>query len=151
MKTIRYNFHSSDTLLSESIRAVSCGNFSHTSIETEQLVYEAHLKHGVRVIHSTQYNFADIKATVPVLVTDEQYAKVLQFLNNQVGKKYDLIGVLSFVWFFLKPKNGQWYCSELAMVSLMKAIGIHKGCYDQKQSPSSFFLTAQMLKIALNL
>lgn len=139
-----FNFHASDSFLSRAIRACSDGKYSHVSIFLDGYIYEAHIKQGVRKYKSTWDGANDIIESIYIKITKEQKKRLKKFLEAQVGKKYDLLGVLSFIWFFLRPKKGQWFCSEYAMVAFMKILGIKSGNYDQKQSPYGFYLILKM-------
>jgi len=148
---IVYNFHASNTILSRAIRACSDGKFSHVSIWVDGYIYEAHIKEGVRKYKANWSDADDIVESIYIEFSKEDEKRVKKFLNAQVGKKYDLFGVLSFIWFFLRPKDGQWFCSEYAMVSYMKLLTIKSCNYDQKQSPFGFYLMIKTIQNAKNL
>ena len=146
MKTISFQSHYSGTTLAKAIRLFSGGNFSHTSIKLETHVYEAHIKSGVTKTANDKYNYDDVIVTVSFEIEDARYEEVKKFLDAQVGKRYDTLGILAFLWFFIEQKPGKWFCSELGMVALMKAFSIPSMEYDQKQSPTSFYRLTCMVK-----
>lgn len=38
--------------------------------------------------------------------------KARQWFEDHEGEKYDLLGNLRFIFFFVKPSNNKWFCSE---------------------------------------
>lgn len=138
MKII-FQAHRGDALLSRAIRLLS-PKYNHISIRIEDTVYEAHIGTGVT---ETPYKKWKGKKTVVAKKSIEvdlmTGLKVLDFLFNQVGKQYDLWAVISFVWVFMKPRKGYWMCSELAIVTLGKALGRRDVFDNQKISPDLFW------------
>lgn len=50
-------------------------------------------------------------------IVEVELTKDLHWLQSQLGKKYDWLGILGYITFnFENPKR--WYCSELAAAAL---------------------------------
>jgi len=137
---ITYNFHISNTPYAKAIRLYS--KYSHVSIEAGDYVYEALVKGGVVKTHKLGWKSETVFKTVSLDNLSEN--EVIKFLDAQVGKKYDILGVLSFIWRFLPNRIGAWYCSELAMVSLVKGLGVKE--FNQKETPEGFYYITQYVK-----
>ena len=139
---ITFYFHRDKTLLGKTIRFVSRGNYNHVSIGINGYVYESNPTTGVTK-RKIDNKYIDKVSFHHSFELDEE--EVIYFLEEQIGKKYDFIGVLSFIWIFLKPRQGYWFCSEMAMVALMK--GLNKIEYNEKQSPQDFYYILKILPI----
>ena len=50
-------------------------------------------------------------------MTDEERENVVKFCLSQVGRKYDFIGLASFLLYKALQKDGDWFCSELAYIA----------------------------------
>lgn len=143
---MKLNFHHWDTLLSKTIRFCSNGNFNHVSIESGLFIYEAHIHTGVRKVLRSEWDDSTVYTTIEFDEWPKREARMVEWLERQVWKKYDIIGVLSFIWIFLREKKGKWYCSELWMCALMKLLGVWKDEYNQKQSPTDLYHLCLILK-----
>lgn len=142
---ITYHFHISNKPISRIIRLYS--KYSHVSIEFMGHVYEAVMldNKGRRGVIKTPVELWDNRSVVESETVAISYPEIVHdWLEKQLGKDYDYLGVLSFVWRFLPHNIGAWFCSELAMVSLAKAKGILK--YNQKQTPEDFYHVIQFVK-----
>lgn len=145
---ITFQAHRGNALLSRAIRLLS-PRYNHISIRLGDLVYEAHIKTGVTC---TPYKEWKGKKTVVAKrsfeLDDKQTMRVVLFLNKQVGKGYDVLGIFSFIWIYFKPRMGKFYCSELAQVALYKMLGIHSTAedYNQKVSPYQFWRNLRMVR-----
>lgn len=150
---ITFQAHRGDALISRAIRLLS-PKYNHISIRIEDTVYEAHIGTGVT---ETSYKTWKGKKTVVAKKSIEvdlmTGLKVLDFLFNQVGKKYDVLGIFAFIWIFFKPRKDRWYCSELAQVVLYKILGIRSTAenYNQKVSPFTFWDNLKSVEKALAL
>ena len=136
---ITFNFHRGNKPISRMIRLFSGGQYNHVSIKIGRTIYEAHIKNGVTKTSQGLWNDETVAVSAPFEFPYEKEAK--KFLEKQVGKKYDILGIFAFLWVFAKPKKGKWYCSELAQVALYKALGIKStdSNYQQKVSPQDFY------------
>lgn len=45
--------------------------------------------------------------------------KARQWFEDHKGEKYDLLGNLRFIFFFVKPSNNKWFCSEAIAEALI--------------------------------
>lgn len=143
---ITFNAHHGDAKISKMIRWLS-PKYNHISIEIDGIIWEAHIEHGVtRTIRSKWAGWSTVVERIHV--HSKYQSDVKTFLNAQVGKKYDTLGIFSFLWWFFKPKKDRWYCSELAQVALYKALGVRSTDedYNQKVSPYQFWRGLQLLK-----
>lgn len=137
---VTYNFHKTNTLIGYLIRIFTKSEFNHVSVTVDGYTYEADILQGVWVVPKEK-NIGIIKSVEIKKVND---CEVIYFINEQLGKKYDLLGVLSFIWRFLPNRIGRWYCSELAMVSLCKGLGVEE--FNQKVTPKDFYYVTQLVK-----
>lgn len=142
---VTFNFHRTNTVLGKLIRFFSGGMVNHVSIQIGEWIWEADFKRGVVKTDISKWNKQHQIVCQYIVYTPYQ-STIVYWLNKQVGKKYDWIGVFSFVWVLLQEKKGSFYCSELAMVVLMKAVNVHSIDYNHKQSPYDLLLLMQMLK-----
>lgn len=138
---ITFQAHRGDALISRLIRLVS-PKYNHISIRIEDTVYEAHIKTGVtQTPYKTWKGKKTVVAKKSIEVDIVQTLDILDFLFKQVGKKYDILGIFSFIWVFIKPRKDRWYCSELSQVVLYKILGMrsYEDNYNQKVSPFEFW------------
>ena len=140
MNTITFNFHRGDAFISKAVRAVSRGFFNHVSMTYNGHVYEAHMFVGVIKTPVAEWDCSTVHTTLTFKVKKQHQAELLDFLEAQVGKGYDYLGLLNFVLVSTKEREGMWYCSEFAKVGFAKAIGFkNAGQYSQRESPSSSY------------
>jgi uncharacterized protein YycO len=135
---LRFNFHHWDKPVSKIIQFFS-GFFNHVSIESNEYIYEAHIDTGVHKVPVTEWDDSTVHTYYDFDLWPKREKYVQDWLEKQVGKKYDTLGVLSFLWRFIPQSVGKWYCSELAMVAFMKLHKIDKKYYNQKKSPQDFY------------
>jgi len=139
MKNVKFQFHRGEAKISKLIRFFSRGEYNHVSIRTHRYIYEAHIKQGVIKTPINKWDDSTVVITTKISVSNAGYTNMIKFLNEQVGKKYDIMGILSFFFILLPPRKGYWYCSELASVALEKA-KIKDGMLDNRKiSPQMFF------------
>jgi len=75
-----------------------------------------------------------------VEVTKEQRDEIRHFLQRQIGKPYDWLGILGFVFFNpnLESKN-RWFCSELVFTAFKQAgVELLKNTHPSEVSPRLF-------------
>lgn len=132
--------------ISDIIKTVS-PNFSHTSIQIDKTVYESVFVGGVIKTPVKDWDSSTVVTTHAISVDEVTFKEIKKFVQAQVGKKYDFWGLFSFVFVFMKPKIGKWYCSELGAAVLMKARKILPGNpeYFQKMSPAALNNTLDVL------
>jgi hypothetical protein len=137
---VTFYFVKSHTLIGKLIRITSGGKYNHVSIWVRGYLYEASMKYGVTKVRCDR----DYRSSNWLHVWDLNEDKVVEFLDAQVGKRYDWLGVISFIWIFVQQGVEKWFCSELAMVALMKGLG--KEEYNQRQSPIDFYYLLKILQ-----
>ncbi len=124
-------------------RAIECftwGEISHVAVRDPQegSVWEAWQEGGVSKVPSISTNHSD-KTRVDIFAVDltqEQYDLIRQFLDRQVGKRYDFRGVASFILRINVGKPGAWFCSELAQAAFAQGRHILLRCPAFKASPT---------------
>ena len=136
---IKFQFHHWDKLLSKLIRLFSGGFFNHVSIEINWYIYEAHIHTGVRKVQVIEWEDDTVHTYYQYDLWPKREKYVQEWLEKQCGKKYDTLGVLSFLWRFIPQREGAFYCSELAFIAFMKLHKIEKWNYKQKKSPQDFY------------
>lgn len=100
------------------IRWLTRSDYSHVALEMRNGdVIEAWTS-GVRLVKSLSQQHTP-GTVVDVFSYGEplsaaQEAKAENFLYDQLGKKYDFIGVLRFITRRPATDEGRWFCSELA-------------------------------------
>jgi uncharacterized protein YycO len=134
-----FQFHYSKTFIGFLIRLFSFGRFNHVSIRLGNYVYEATTTRGVIRTLYTKWDGRTMVFSKKIELTTEEYQRAFIWLNKQLGKKYDFIGILSFIFFFLPPHKGYFYCSEYAICALAKAKDRTESIQNQKVSPQLFF------------
>ena len=138
------HFHRTDTIIGKAIRKQTKGSVNHVSVELGDFFTEADIEKGVVM---TYKDFGDKTYIVESFTFEKgDLQKALDFASKQKGKKYDWLGILSFIWKYIPERKGAWYCSELAMVVLHKFLGISSRYYSQKQSPQSLLELCRYLK-----
>jgi uncharacterized protein YycO len=107
------------SLPSKLIMKRTWGDYSHVAIMNSAFrIFEAIFNEGVVVnpINATPHT----KGTpVSVFKVDAKYdeAAVLDFLHRQVGKKYDIRGLIGFAVAKDYQNPRDWFCSELVMAA----------------------------------
>ena len=136
---IKFQFHHWDKLLSKAIRLFSGGFFNHVSIQMGDYIYEAHINTWVRKIARIDWEDETVYTFYEYYLWPKREKMVEDWLEKQVGKKYDTLGVLSFLWRFIPQSPWKFYCSELAFIAFMKLHKITKENYNAKKTPQDFF------------
>lgn len=128
------------------IRWFTKGKWSHVIIGVDGVFYEAIggrffgangclMSPNVFSQHQGRYNPVQHE-TIIINVNPNKRKELLKFLDEQVGKRYDYLGFLSFAFRWVKGKASVFYCSELAL----KVYGIIKDEeYKQKYTPEEFY------------
>lgn len=144
MITIQHHYGKS--ILASLIRFFSRGDYNHTSILIGGYVYEAHIHTGV-----TKTKLKDWNPPSKVVASHNFYTDstpmVMKWLDKQVGKKYDITGVIAFIFPLLPQRTGYWFCSELAFVALAKALSVEFSTHEQKKSPQDMFTLCKFISI----
>jgi len=76
---------------------------------------------GVRVRPANYLSPTDRTLRISVPATSKQAAAFYDFLNAQVGKPYDKIGILGFLIGRAWRDTDAWFCSEMAAAALEAA------------------------------
>lgn len=136
---ITFHFHRTNTLTGILIRTLTRSRVNHVSVEINGYYYEALMGSGlVKRPAPSKGIIESVSINAPLLKEATEWA------DQQVGKKYDWLGVLSFVWLFLKERKGYWFCSEFAMVVLMKAFAFTR--FNQKITPQDFLYLSAIIR-----
>lgn len=122
MRTIKFHYFSDRRISSMLIRARLSSKFQHVGIELDDGRYiDSTLSHGGVVYRDLP---GDVHTTHTTKVSEENYNKVIEFLNAIEGTKYD---VPALIGFFVTRKfhdSDEWFCSELAKEVFKLATGI---------------------------
>ena len=122
MSTLRVCLHHSGGWIARAIRWQTRSYWNHASVLVGNTLVEALPGPGV----SARRTLADAQRTEDVRVftiphlTDEGAAKVVAFLDAQLGKPYDKTMIIRFVTRQQanRRQRGQWFCSELVFAAL---------------------------------
>lgn len=117
MDTVKFYAYEGKSLISWIIRFRTLSKYSHIAIGIDEYIYEAWEGRGIKgVVRSkspyTHHKPGTIVHSIVVPCRHKSEFKV--FLEGQVGKKYDWIGVLSLGLNRNKDDKSKWFCSELA-------------------------------------
>jgi len=117
-----------ESFLGKIIRFFTRGKYSHAAVRLDSgEIYEAVTKEGVRKLMGIKYiegkNKIDVY-TLNVPLNKINELNMRDFLDKQIGKKYDYWMVLGFVIKSTRQgrkSRNRWYCSELCAAALEKA------------------------------
>jgi hypothetical protein len=125
MRKINVALYKGRSWISTAIRWISWGTYSHSAImlpEEGGIIYESWDGVGVRCGKniSDGHTPGTVVDVFSIMVTPEQYERIVVALKSQLGKKYDYCGAVRFVPFFRlfmgsKPsqkERADWFCSE---------------------------------------
>lgn len=96
--------------LSKIIRALTSSKWHHVGVIFDDYVIEARFA-GVLKTPLEEFKKRGVYEIVDCTVKDEE--KALKFALMQVGKKYDMAGLISFPFRVRWQDPLKWYCSEL--------------------------------------
>lgn len=149
---MKLHFYKSKTFIARLIKYFSKGEFSHVAIEINGNTYQAL---GGRIFGTNGVVMSPYKASyhrgsnkAEITTVDASFLcedwdilhpvnkELVAYLNERVGLKYDVKGVLSFIFRFVRGKEHSFYCSELAIRSIEIWTGKK---YDLKYSPTAIF------------
>lgn len=118
MAVIRIEFSKSGSIISKLIRWFTWGKWSHVAVRMpEGDMIEAREFLGV-VRRNVKYE--DVQQVV-LEVTEEQAKVFHDVLRSQVGKPYDWLAILGFLFRRDWQRDDYWICSELVAWALIKA------------------------------
>lgn len=112
MRQVKFLFYSGKGLFGSIIRWRTWGTWSHVAIHAGS-TYEALVKKGVVKHHKVE---ADL--ILNFNVSNYRFEKLKEWLDLQVGKKYDLAGVFGFIARTKTENPDRWFCSELAAAAM---------------------------------
>ena len=118
------HFLKSHTVSGWLIRLFTFSQWNHVSIEIYGQVYEARGRTGVTQTGAKGYQDQWAK-TDTVQIDAPSPVSAVEFLDAQIGKRYDFGGIIALP--FRKPWHGvsKWFCSELVAAALI-ASGLPK-------------------------
>lgn len=136
MKTVQVLMFSGNNPYDLAIKYITWSHYSHCGIVINGYYYDAKPSKGVEKL-----SVNDIPRDYDlfgVTVTDLQYEKIQLFLDAQVGKPYDFIGIARFILRTPPSQNhNEWFCSSLIFAAFLAA-GIRLlGEKDYKITPAS--------------
>ena len=96
---------------------------------------------------SENHSKGTLYSVFSIEVTENQKKNIESFLKDQIGKKYDFIGLLAFPFRMKKlAKNKRWFCSELVFEAFLRA-GVELLQYtDSHEVSPALFLKSPLLK-----
>lgn len=109
-------------VISQLIRWQTNGQYSHAAIQlpSGSIIEAWHKPARVRV-RKNLTDWSNVEAYEVEGMTPEQWEVALEWLDDQVGKKYDFGGVLRFLTRYRKDQDEKWFCSELVFQALVEA------------------------------
>jgi hypothetical protein len=140
---ITYNSHIGKSTYSKAIQFQTGGEFTHTSINLNGVIYEAVIKKGVIKTEEKNWDSSTVCSSTTFNIDVHTHRALKYWLDAQVGKGYDYLGILSFIWKFIKQKKGKWWCSELGTETLAKQFSLYY--YKHKQDPTEFYYMVQTI------
>jgi uncharacterized protein YycO len=146
MPVVKLHFYKGKTLISRAIKLFTFSKYSHVSIETRGVVYEA-WQGGVQKSNTPSRLHKDGTKfdTIELIVTEEQENTIFSFCDFWVGEPYGYLDILNYVFRVRKNAPGL-ICSELARQALVEA-GItypYRIC-----SPEELFLQIKQIDYTL--
>lgn len=114
--------------VSDAIRWQTDSNYSHAAIELpDGSIIEAWQGSGLelllmrgKVARKTLTDRSTI-TVFDVVQTPEQTAKIVEFLEAQVGKPYNYRGIVRFITRGMTDPHDSWFCSELVFAAFQYA------------------------------
>jgi len=144
MSKISIAFYKKETTFKESkfdslIRWWTRSPFSHTEIIIDGVWYTSSpIDGGVRIkrLKSNPKNWTFLTLDL----TDDQIVDIKSFFINELGKKYDVLGILfSQVIYLGVNDKSKWFCSEICLAALQES-GFLSDEYDPALfAPSDLF------------
>ena len=62
--------------------------------------------------NATDYEFYKLKLSIAPLTKYQLYI-FKNFIQNQIGKKYDWLGIINKVFIIFRDSGNKWFCSEI--------------------------------------
>ncbi len=113
---VKIHFTKKNTLISKLVRILSCTEYSHVEIDVADVCYSAKPFRGV--YKQYKRDLLDDNNVIETWFVDDRgikTEKLVEFLEEQVGKKYDYLPVfaLGFLRQNWRQNSNKWFCSEL--------------------------------------
>ena len=142
MKTITFWFTSSNKIGSILIKKGLMFQYNHVGIEFDDTIYDATLFKGVAKQNKKAFLSKYVTSESISFDIDANKARNVKcFLENQVGKPYDWIAIVSFPLQRDWEKADSWHCSELgAKVAMISNIITAARMPKNKISPRDLYL-----------
>ena len=84
-------------------------------------------------------------------MTGEERANVLRFCFQQIGRRYDFVGLASFLLYKQLQSDARWFCSELAYIAYKQAgIRLQRRVKQDFISPRDLYISPLLKPIAGN-
>jgi hypothetical protein len=128
-------FKSTNGLYGLLIKLVTRGKYTHCGVVINNIFYQASLFSGVT---KSQYKPKNCHEIIMPLIKSKQ-AKIKNFLEKELNSGYDWLGILKFVFPFLKPSKNRWFCSELVAEALIEVGFLKKDPKPYYYSPKGLF------------
>lgn len=145
-ETIELRFITSNSLISWMIRSLTKSEYSHVEVVVEQGYLGSQYPEGVR-LRPLDYTKPHKECRVVVRVTPNDKIKVLEWLQQQLGKPYDLTALIGILannrdW----KEDDSWFCSELIAAAFV-SIGMELIRDDvSRVTPGDLFKSPLLLK-----
>ena len=109
-------------MFSRLIRWQTNGQYSHAAIQLpDGRIIEAWHKPAQVRVRPPLRDWSNVDAFSVQGMSEAKWKVVADFLEDQIGKKYDFGGVMRFVTRWRKPKDDKWFCSELVFQAIKEA------------------------------
>ena len=131
--TMKLAFRKPVDLIDHLVSIVTMGPYCHVGIVYDNMTISSEKKNGV-----VKHIFEDSAICDFIEIETSKEKEIIEFLENEIGCKYDLFGTLRFVLPFIKQSSDKWFCSELVVTALAKDSRF-KGWEAQRFSPNSLY------------
>jgi hypothetical protein len=116
-RIVKFHFYEGKSLISKLIKWRTYSKFSHIAIELNKRVYESWTGNGANgvVISNSPLTYHTKGTKITTIEIEMKNILIWEmFLELQIGKKYDYLGILGFVLDKDLHNSLEWFCSELA-------------------------------------
>lgn len=121
-KEIKFHYFSDYRVSSLLIRARLATKFQHVGIEMEGVGYiDSTLAGGGVAWRPLPDNIAH---TSTILVDEDKFNEILEFLNDINGSGYDIRALLGFALSYRSQNEDTWFCSEVGRIVFEMATDI---------------------------
>tara|TARA_R110000851_G_scaffold105565_3_gene224048 strand:+ start:4436 stop:4897 length:462 start_codon:yes stop_codon:yes gene_type:complete len=146
MKEIHFYGHESKGIIAGLIRWKIGSAINHISIGANNYVFESTaLSNGVTVSSRKR---DDIIMKQSLVVTDDEYEKIINYLDDSVGKEYDFSAFVSFALNKKRQNDAKVFCNEFA-AGILDIISVDYKISRNLASPKDFMYFIKGLKQGL--